>query len=125
MKNESLKSVLLLTPRDVQIFIRDKYHAEVPEEKIIPGEIRAGSRQLPIEVIWQAALSEDKTIMLDFDGEQTDWPEERFCKISSGAAYILKNGSHIRYDGSRRAFVNKVEFNVHYSRLDQHLVESL
>ena len=125
MKNESSKPVLLLTPKDVQTFIRDKFHAEVSTEKIIPGEIRFGSRWLPVEVLWEVALSEDKTVLLDFDGEQADWPTECFCKISSDSAYILKNGSHIRYDSKRKNFVSKVEFNVTYSRLDQCLVESL
>lgn len=125
MEKGTSEQILLLTPKDVQAYVRNKYQCDVETEKIIPGEIRSGSRWLPVEVLWKVALSEDKTVLLDFDGVQADWPTECFCKISSDAAYILKNGSYIRYDSRRKNFVNKVEANVTYSRLDQHFVESL
>lgn len=127
MKKKKSKQALLLTTEDVQSFVRDKFDVEIKAENIIPGDIRSGSRQLPIEVVWKVILPEGRVLLVNVNREETDLPLERFSEISVGAAYILSTGGHIRYNNcteNHKAFIDKVEFNVSYSRLNQRLVKA-
>lgn len=121
------KTTLLLSTDDLKIFIKEKYHQEVKSQSMFPGEIRSGSRAWPVMVVWKVLL-DNKTVLLDLHGKETNIPVEQFYHAELNAAYILEDKTHIRlseYGDERKAFLSRAEFNVKYSMVSPCLVERL